>query len=541
MQRQIPPHRPQNVPPSWAQYPDKAYPIPSEEELTRSAWMDDEFYNKSRLNIDTTALISASMHAFSSDLTPTITFAGSGSYNQVFRLQFPEPSGFSIAARIPKQTAREDGRIESTVATMSLARFVRHIPVPEVYAWHPDTNNPVGAPYMLLEWVEGIEPQERWYDLPLKARVEMLNEFARHHANFAKPLPFKGMGSVYFATDLEVDAIANSDNGVGIDLANISAYRLGPLSRGPTCTDHRGISTWPTTTPTTLRSFWLGLWQHEVDFITHAHGTDRSTIIATDKHPSSCFTENCTLGEFLDVASSLHTLITHCPLPSQEDLYAPCLAPTDYAFRNFKLDPTTLRVTAFIDWDDTYTMPFLLCSRFLEEICWYDGAWEQWYATGSFTFLPVDEEGEIEEEDEEKAGEKVEEAGGDEKELEAKDDVGGGEEVHEDEDEDEAEDEGEPEDETTGSLSSSSASPLRSPSPIPEHNHEDYDRPRRIKDTRLRAEYARLLATYDSRFAVDGFWEARTEPLKIQHLVTHGWIDWMTRGEWLRETATHSR
>jgi hypothetical protein len=31
---------------------------------------------------------------------------------------------------------------------------------------------------------------------------------------------------------------------------------------------------------------------------------------------------------------------------------------------------------------------------------------------------------------------------------------------------------------------------------------------------------------------VNGFWEDRKGPLKIQHLVTHGWIDWLLREKW---------
>jgi hypothetical protein len=126
--------------------------------------------------------------------------------------------------------------------------------------------------------------------------------------------------------------------------------------------------------------------------------------------------------------------------------------------------------------------------------------------------------------------------GGMRKDLKLRDGIDGGEGVHEDQEEDGAEDDIESEDENTGSLSSST-SPIRSPSPIPGYDAEAYDRPRRIKDTRLRAEYARLLATFDPRFATDGFWEARKEPLKFQHMVTHGWAEWMLKDKWLVEAA----
>jgi hypothetical protein len=63
-------------------------------------------------------------------------------------------------------------------------------------------------------------------------------------------------------------------------------------------------------------------------------------------------------------------------------------------------------------------MPLLLCSRFPVELCWYDDAWEWWYATGLFTFLPVDEG------DSEVEVEEGKETEGDEIEIEVEDGVG---------------------------------------------------------------------------------------------------------------------
>ncbi|KAF8987506.1 hypothetical protein BDQ17DRAFT_1374981, partial [Cyathus striatus] len=390
-------------------------------------------------------------------------------------------------------------------------------PAPEVYAWNPDNNNPVGAPYMLLEWVEGIEPWQQWHDLSSSDRIALLDELAVHHANFAKPLPFKGLGSIYFSP-LPPDAKVQFDD--------VSAYYLGPLSRGPASTRHRGISTWPQTTPTSLRSFWLELWQHEVDSITTKFGSDRSTVIATEDHPSSSIQETITLGQFLDVAQALLVLIEKCPLPpdAQAELYELSFASADYAFRNIKMDPETRKISAFLDWDDVYVMPFLLCSRYPEDICWYDGSGERWYETGAFLFMPLDEEGDIAE-DTVSEPEPVTE----EEESEVADDGTSGSEADT------------PEDSEEDDSGGDEASELENTEPldveIDEHDTEDYDRPRRIKDTRLRRQYEQLLAAHDSRFGTEGFWEMRIEPLKLQHLVMHGWIEWMVKDEWLLKRA----
>jgi hypothetical protein len=101
----------------------------------------------------------------------------------------------------------------------------------------------------------------------------------------------------------------------------------------------------------TLREFWQRQWQHECDYITQTHGVDRETVIADDR-------EGQTVGAFLDVAEHLKTLIWHSYLPNQHELYEPCLAMTDYTFRNIKIDPETLRVTSFLDWDDVFPFCF---------------------------------------------------------------------------------------------------------------------------------------------------------------------------------------
>jgi hypothetical protein len=77
---------------------------------------------------------------------------------------------------------------------------------------------------------------------------------------------------------------------------------------------------------------WQRQWQHKCDHIAQTHGVDPETIIGNDD-------EGQTVGAFLDVTQHLKTLIWHSSLPNQPKLYEPCLAMTDYTFRNIKIDP----------------------------------------------------------------------------------------------------------------------------------------------------------------------------------------------------------
>ncbi|KAJ3500815.1 hypothetical protein NLJ89_g9626 [Agrocybe chaxingu] len=527
MKRRIPLHKPQNFPPDWEARFLTSDTIPTEEQLCRRDHMDDEIYNEWKLQINTKALVYAAMQALNAtSVTPNIISKSIGSFNRVFLISFPSTKDtpeFRVAARVLRGKGRMPGRIEATAAIMSLA-LARGLLVPEVYAWHPGTDNPVGAPYILLEWAKGEDIWRSWIYYTKEEKVNFLEEIARHHAKLAEPLPFVGIGNVRFA---------NAEAGHDLPPDKMDSYRVGgPFLPGPLCTQDSRSAIWPQTIPTSLRDFWVAIWQHEVDFITSKHGADRSVIITDDEDETPA-----TLGELLEVAASVRVLIDKCVLPSPNDypsVYEPCFVPTDYAFRNMIMDPKTCKITALIDWDDVYIMPFLLCSRYPEEICFSDGVDEdRWDKSGRFPFLPLDEEGEVPEEDEsigiaapngpptaERGCNRSEENQGSEDRgtvetavcpaSHAEDDKDGG------------------SDAETGKDEENIPAML---------DADEVDFHRRVRETRLRREYEKLLASADARFASDGFWQMREDPLKIQHLVMSGWAEWLLYASWIQERA----
>ncbi|KAF8986057.1 hypothetical protein BDQ17DRAFT_1335694 [Cyathus striatus] len=187
---------------------------------------------------------------------------------------------------------------------------------------------------MLLEWVEGVEQWQQWHDLSSSDCIALLDELAVHHANFAKPLPFKGIGSIYF-------------NSLPADTQNIYL-----------ATDYSNLA---------------------LLFLAR-------TLAARNDHPSSSIQETITLGQFLDAAQALLAIKKHpLLLDVQAKLYKLLSTPADHAFRNIKTDPETHKTTTLLDWMIQYS----------KNICWYDGSGEWSYETGAFMFMPLDEVGKI--------------------------------------------------------------------------------------------------------------------------------------------------
>ncbi|KAJ3503060.1 hypothetical protein NLJ89_g8602 [Agrocybe chaxingu] len=514
------PNTPQTFPSGWEETFTASSPTPTEKQLIQTPSMSDEDYEHFRLDIDTRALVYTAMHAFDMPAIPDIANSSSGSFHRIFCITFHHPTSegleFNVTAWVPLPHARIPGRVETTVAMMSFACHLRGIPTPEIYAWNAETGNLVGALYILMEWAEGTAPWLLWEDYTKTEKVQFLGELANHHGKFAEPIhTFEGFGSIYFAK--EDDAHHHS-------LQDIGAYRLGPFIPGPIATHSRGISKWPQSTSPSLRGFWIQLWEHEVKCITDVHGVERSAIVP--EKGGQTLGDPATISEFLDVAAALRVLIDNCALPDPEQhpsLYAPCLVPTDYAFRNMLIDRETHKVSQFLDWDDAYVLPFFLCSYYPEDICHTDGVGSDGWDTGCFRFLPLNEEGDVPDEESPSPVTKnvpdlsADKMGNPEDEAKEHD-------ADSEEDEDsfvEAEEDGN-ESEPESAEEPSEDNESVNPSTNAEDKENEEDHRQRVRDTRLRRGYERLLAEHDPRFASDGFWTKREDPMKINHLVMQG-------------------
>ena len=328
--------------------------------------------------MDTTALAYAAAHALSIPEMPTVGFENRGGFNTLLRIDFPN-DGRKLLARIPLN--RTVSRIESSVATMSFARWVRNIPTPAIFAWNASSDNPVGAPYILQEYIDDVvEPWQVGGDPSESTQRRIIDELAQWHSAFLEPLPppLRGVGDLGFAPGLSATAALSDPN----------SYIVRPLRLpGPT-----------SVTSVSLAHLWDQLWSHHMGLCASGDGAriDREALDLDDDDDEECDAASFAAAAVLarDFGRDALRLLEQYPL------YAlPCLVNYDYAYRNILLDARTHRVRAFIDWDDVHVMPFIIGVDFPEDITAFSleglSPDSNYYREGEFPSFPPDEDGTI--------------------------------------------------------------------------------------------------------------------------------------------------
>lgn len=134
-----------------------------------------------------------------------------------------------VIARLPFPLAGPPHLLTaSEVATMEFARKFLHIPVPKVFAWSSRASEtPVGAEFMILEKVQGIELHDAW---PLVRRHinNLVKQFTTLEQKFPKAT-FSKFGSIYYKSDLEGYPQASSllaDESIETDFTR--RFTIGP-------------------------------------------------------------------------------------------------------------------------------------------------------------------------------------------------------------------------------------------------------------------------------------------------------------------------
>ena len=102
-------------------------------------------------------------------------------------------------------------------------------PVPRVFAWSSRAQeNPVGAEYIIMEKVSGIELERVWPSMEIADKFAVVKAIAGFQNSWTS-VSFKKFGSLYYANDLEQGAgnapLYTDTN--GIDITD-SKFSIGP-------------------------------------------------------------------------------------------------------------------------------------------------------------------------------------------------------------------------------------------------------------------------------------------------------------------------
>jgi hypothetical protein len=109
------------------------------------------------------------------------------------------------------------------------ARNVLGTPVPRVLAWSSKAQeNPVGAEYIIMEKVLGIELEHVWPSMNIKDRLTLVKTIAGFQKSWTS-VSFKKFGSLYYANDLD-ESTGNEPlyvDATGVDIID-KKFAIGP-------------------------------------------------------------------------------------------------------------------------------------------------------------------------------------------------------------------------------------------------------------------------------------------------------------------------
>lgn len=177
-------------------------------------------------------------------------------YNKAILLTMD--NGTQVVAKVPNPNAgKPHFTTASEVATMDFVRSllqilvstntdplqVRNIlktPVSRVFAWSSKAQeNPVGAEYIIMEKLPGIELELAWPTMKIEDRLAVIQTIAIYQKSWTS-ISFKKYGGLYYAKDLDSssdnEALYTNADGVAI---KDSRFAIGPSTGRELIDDRR--------------------------------------------------------------------------------------------------------------------------------------------------------------------------------------------------------------------------------------------------------------------------------------------------------------
>ncbi|KAL8935081.1 MAG: hypothetical protein Q9211_004893 [Gyalolechia sp. 1 TL-2023] len=124
-----------------------------------------------------------------------------GNFNKTYLMTMRD--GAQVVAKVRNPNAGYPHLVTaSEVATMRYARDILRLPVPRVHAWNSrSATNSVGAEYIIMDKVAGIELSQRWPKMRSDQKLRLVDAIADMERKFVSS-PFPAIGSLYYEKDL---------------------------------------------------------------------------------------------------------------------------------------------------------------------------------------------------------------------------------------------------------------------------------------------------------------------------------------------------
>nr|ADI24944.1 unknown [Penicillium aethiopicum] len=234
----------------------------------------------------------------------------------------------------------------SEVAVLDFVRKFTTIPVPKVLAWSANSTNPVGAEYIVMERVPGVQMFKKWDEMGEINRLAIIKRLTQWERELAE-IPFPAFGSLYHKGSLGDHESIPLDPSVDPE---------GLFCIGPSCDSHWLMQD----SPNVHYGPWRAIGDLGESLINRSLLKSQHGLKA--KLPASL---NSPLGEHLitlDMAKEIMLpMATNHKLLEQSQ---PTLWHTDLHMGNiFVAEDDPGKVTGLIDWQHTSISPLFLQVR----------------------------------------------------------------------------------------------------------------------------------------------------------------------------------
>ncbi|EFE38458.1 hypothetical protein TRV_06882 [Trichophyton verrucosum HKI 0517] len=123
-----------------------------------------------------------------------------GLYSKALLLTMDD--GVQVIGKVPNPNAGIPRfTTASEVATMDFVRNILGTPAPKVLGWSSGTDNPVGAEYIIMEKIPGVQLETLWNKLDVEMKVNIVKEIAGYQRGWTLT-SFPQYGSIYYKEDI---------------------------------------------------------------------------------------------------------------------------------------------------------------------------------------------------------------------------------------------------------------------------------------------------------------------------------------------------
>ncbi|KAK0112105.1 hypothetical protein ONS96_001364 [Cadophora gregata f. sp. sojae] len=336
---------------------------------TRGRFVCDEEYEMAQRQVrfDVNELARIATEAVGAKSCVSVEKYPEGVYNKAMLLTMDD--GSRVVAKVPNPNAgRPHFTTASEVATMDFVRNVLGTPVPRVLAWSSTAQeNPVGAEYIVMEKVPGIELERVWPSMKIADRFTLVKAIAGFQKAWTS-VSFQQFGGLYYSNNLEKgtgnELLYTDANGVNVTDAK---FAIGPTTARESIDYRRATIEFDRGPWKTLEDYHAAIGRREIACISQLSSLPKSPITLCGPG-----TYQPTRDRKLKALHCYLKLIKFL-LPIDGSVGSSHLWHSDLHVANIFVNPSNpTEIVGIIDWQSTELAP-LYCHARQPHIIDYDG------------------------------------------------------------------------------------------------------------------------------------------------------------------------